>query len=149
MNFIKRTLLLLITLTNSVTVILAQTPLAVTLRENYLVSLRVVKNGEDVSRGEMSVITGTPQFHSESVPADGKGVWMDLTGTLRPTGSNKIMVDYTFRTTATGQPPPFGETAPGAQALMKLDLGEEYPVFRSGELVYMLSVCVYRKARAK
>lgn len=148
MNFIKR-MLLLIAMANSVTATLAQTPLAVTLRENYLVSLRVVKNGEDVSSDEMPVITGTPQFHSESIPADGKGMWMDLTGSLRPTGSNKVMLDYTLRTTTTGQPPPDGETAPGAQSLMKLDLGEEYPVFRSGDLVYMLSVCVYRKARTK
>lgn len=121
---------------------------AVMLRENYLVSVRVLKAGEDTARGEVSVITGSPQFHGEANPADGRGLWMDLSGSLRPTGSDKILLDYIFRTTTTGQPPPFGETAPGAKSQMRLDLGEEYPVFRSGDLVYMLSVCVYRKARA-
>lgn len=122
---------------------------AISLRENYLISVRVLKNGEETARGEMSVITGSPQFRGETNPADGKGLWMDLSGSLRPTGSDKILVDYVFRTTTTGQPPPFGENSPGAQSQMKLDLGEEYPVFRSGDLVYMLSVCVYRKARVK
>lgn len=120
----------------------------VTLRDNYLVAVRVLKSGEEAARGELSLITGTPNFHGETNPADGKGLWMDLSGALRPTGSDKVMLDYIFRTTNTGQPPPFGETAPGAQTKMKLDLGEEYPVFRSGDLVYMLSVHVYRKARA-
>lgn len=120
----------------------------VTLRENYLVAVRVLKSGEETARSELSLITGTPNFHGETNPADGKGLWMDLSGALRPTGSDKVMLDYIFRTTTTGQPPPFGETAPGAQSKVKLDLGEEYPVFRSGDLVYMLSVHVYRKARA-
>ncbi|MBX7208504.1 MAG: hypothetical protein K1X78_09350 [Verrucomicrobiaceae bacterium] len=122
---------------------------AASLRENYLVSVRVLKSGAQTPCGEMSVITGSPQFRGESNPADGKGLWMDLVGSLRPTGSDKVFVDYVFRTTTTGQPPPFGETSPGAQSQMKLDLGEEYPVFRSGDLVYMLSVCIYRKARMK
>lgn len=119
---------------------------ATTLRENYLVVVRVLKNGEVTTCGEVSVITGSPQFHTEAHPGEGKGMWMDLSGSLRPTGCDKIMVDYILKATTTGQPPPSGETAPGAQSLMKLDLGEEYPVFHSGELVYMLSVCIYRKA---